>query len=486
MEDKSLWTELKYIKDSPVLNDNKVVDILIIGGGIAGLTTAYNLKDSGLNIMLVDANKVGYGVTSRTTGKLTYLQETVYSKIKKIYNEDIAKLYLDSQRAAISFVVDTVNKENIKCDLKMTYSYVYGNNNMKMANIKKEEQLLKKWHINVNNTAIIPLPLSSKYAIYVKDTYDFHSVKYCNGLKKNISKTINIYEFSRVTEIDKNNDKYEAIINGRTVIANKVIITCHYPFFINPEFIPFKTYLEKSYLSASLVTKSERISAITDGAPYFSARYYQDNKDNYILFLSNAHLLGNKINSQNNFQKHLNNLKQKLNLGYNYVWFNFDIMTFDHLPYIGKVDQENIYMATGFNTWGMTNGTIAGMLLADLVTGKNNKYEQLFSLKRKIIINKFMINGIGSIFTFAKSKLISKNKAARVKIKNINGQKTGVYIDEFNNKHYVKLTCPHFKCGLTFNQVAKTWDCPCHGSRFDIDGNIVKGPSTKCISTINK
>lgn len=486
MEEKSLWTDLEYVEDSPIIEENKIVDILIIGGGIAGLTTAYNLKDSGLNIMLVDANKVGYGVTARTTGKLTYLQETIYTKIKKIYDEKTAKLYYDSQKEAIEFVVKTVKSNNLNCDLKMTKSFVYADKDSKVKNIKTEEKLLKKWGVDVHNSLSEPFLLESQYSIYVNDTYDFHPIKYCNELKKICLKNIDVFEFSRVTKIIRKYNKYQATINDHIVVADYIIVACHYPFFIIPELIPFKSYLEKSYLTATKISKSRDDSAITDGPPYFSFRYYKNKENNYILFLSHAHNLGSKINHEQNYQTHIQNLKQKLNLGYEYLWSNYDVITFDHLPYIGKVKNENIYMATGFNTWGMTNGTAAGLLLSDIVLNKKNKYQKLFSLNRKIIISKFVLNVIRSGIVLAKSKLIFKKNRPRVKISYIDGQKTGIYIDEFNNKHYVKLTCPHFKCGLIFNNITKTWDCPCHGSRFDIEGKIVKGPSTKDVCAYHK
>ena len=174
-----------------------------------------------------------------------------------------------------------------------------------------------------------------------------------------------------------------------------------------------------------------------------------------------------------------------------YSWFNFDIVTNDHLPIVGYLQNDNkdILIATGFNLWGMTNGTIAGKIISDMILNKSNKYEKLFDPNRLFNVNKlknYLNYNISTGMSFVLSK-INKNPSfyKNVKVKDINGKPCGIYSDNDNKKHIVSNSCPHMKCSLIFNEVDKTWDCPCHGSRFNINGKIIKGPATKDI-TIDK
>ena len=167
-----------------------------------------------------------------------------------------------------------------------------------------------------------------------------------------------------------------------------------------------------------------------------------------------------------------------------YKWMNMDVMTNDYIPYIGYIsdDNKNCFIATGYNTWGMTNGTIASKVIYDLIINKKDKYQSLFNIKRNISIKKIKNLFVNTIFSNIKAytfSFIRKNPSwyKNSYITKINGKRVGVYIDKENKKHIVSNICPHLKCFLTFNEVDKTWDCPCHGSRFDIDGNVIKGPS---------
>jgi len=184
--------------------------------------------------------------------------------------------------------------------------------------------------------------------------------------------------------------------------------------------------------------------------------------------------------------------KANLNDKIKYCWFNYDLLTLDGLPLIGYLekDNKNLLIGTGYNTWGMTNGSIAGKVLSDMIQNIENPYEEIFNPHRKFSIMK-MLNTLNynakNISSLLASKFIKKNNDHnRSKIIEKNGVKYGIYKDELNNDHIVLNTCPHMKCNLLFNTTDKTWDCPCHGSRFDIDGNIVKGPSTYSITVDKK
>lgn len=241
--------------------------------------------------------------------------------------------------------------------------------------------------------------------------------------------------------------------------------------------MPLKAHLQKSYICAYKTDKNHNFTAITSAKPTTSLRYYENKKECYKIYLTGSHNLAVKNNEKENFKKLQKNLPTKPN----YIWSNKDIITNDYLPFIGEL-KPNLFIGTGYNTWGMTNGSLAGKILNDLAQNKENEYQELFSPKRSINLSKiinFPLNLVSNLKSFIENKII-KNKSwykEKVKFKKINGQNVGIYIDKNHKKHIVYNLCPHLKCSLIFNEQEKTWDCPCHGSRFDIDGNCIEGPS---------
>jgi Rieske Fe-S protein len=307
----------------------------------------------------------------------------------------------------------------------------------------------------------------------------FHPLKYLLSLKEICLKNgIQIYESTKIYKIQKEKEGYICKTNNHKIKAKKVVLACHYPFFVFPFFMPIKTYIEKSYITASKVEKNEKKTYITSKNPTKSIRYYED-KIPYLIYLRNSHKIGNDLNEEKNFSDTLLDAEKK-NLKPEYIWSNTDIMTYDQLPFIGKIG-KNLFIATGYNTWGMTNGTIAGQIISDLILEKENPYENLFNPHRKSFKNKvktYPKNIFMNTKSYLQNKLFKKKKwypnTLTFKIKH--GKSIAIY-KENGKEHIVYTKCPHMGCTLVFNEFEKTWDCPCHASKFDIDGKCIQGPS---------
>lgn len=481
MKDKSIWLDGITRKKFPKLDKDIKCDVLIIGGGITGISIAYFLKDSKQKVVLVERNKICTGTTAKSTGKLTYLQDDMINKIKNVYNEETALKYVNSQKDAIKLAKKIIIDNNIKCNLDSVNSYIFNNTSNNTYKIYENYNLLKN-SCNIRMRDNLPIKTKCFKALEVNDTFVFHPVKFVLGLSEIISKKVNIYENTNVLNIDCEDNYFLVKTNNATIQTKKVILACHYPFFLFPYLFPMKTNLEKSFLVASQVDKSKTFSAINVDKNVLSLRYHKDKK-NYLIYVSENYSLDKNIDNIKKRDEAIWNMRRKFSPNIKYCWSNYDIMTWDYMPLVGKI-KDNLYIATGFNTWGMTNGILAGKIISDLILEKENEYIKLFDPNRDINNIPRIINfNIKNIISFVGTKLNKDKKFYRdnVKIINEDGTCYGIYIDENKKEHKVLNTCPHMKCSLSFNYQTKTWDCPCHGSSFDIDGNVLFGPATYSI-----
>ncbi len=483
MKKMSIWLDTVEKEEYESLKKDIDVDVLIIGGGITGLSTLYNLRNSNLNICLVEQDLIGRGVSGKTTAKINYLQELIYSDLEKKYSYDVSKLYLESQLDAIKKIKEVIKREKINCDLKEVDSYVFTNNLNEVKMVKHEKELLEKFNIKVHESNQLPLNINCLYAISVSNTYTFHPLKFLKSLKKIcLEKNKKIYERTKIIKIEKMNDGYVCKTFKNTIKTKKIILACHEPFFLIPFLSPLKFEREKSFITASK-SKYNNITLITSKNPCTSVRYYKD----YIIFLSNSSNICNNLDEKSNFERVIKKC-EKLNLKPEYIWKNDDLLTTTKLPYVGQIEKNNdsLLIGTGYNTWGMTNGFLAGIILSDLVEGRENKYEKLFSplnANNFSNINNLIKNVYSNTKSYLESKILKNKKWYNKNIifKNENGKNIAIYKKD-NEEYIVYNKCPHLGCSLIFNEVEETWDCPCHASRFSKEGKCIKGPSNYDIS----
>lgn len=476
MKNISIWQDTVNDSDKyETLNENIDVDILIIGGGITGCSTFYQFKDDNRKIALVEKNRIGSGASSRSSAKITFLQEDIYTKLNNIFGRDKAYLYYRGEKEALKIASKLIEKENIDCDLKKSKSYLYTLDSSNIKKIEKEKELLSSFGEKTTSIKKLPNGMKVESGFYVNDTYIFHPLKFIKEIvKKSISLNHRVYENTKIIKIEKDGDSFKCYTEGNIIKTKKVVLALHYPYFLLPYLMPFKCYLEKSFLVCSSVNNSYDFNAINIEKPLKSMRYYND----YLLTVSSSANLAFASNSK----KMVSDLENNTNItNYDYVWSNYDLMTLDHLPLIGFID-DNLILSTGYNTWGNSNGILASMIIKDLIDNKYNIYKELFDPRRAFnkqkLIN-YPINIFSNIYSLISSK-VNKNKSfynGNPKFTRIDGKAVAIYKDDRGKEHIVYNKCPHLECGLVFNEVEKTWDCPCHGSRFDLDGKCIMGPS---------
>lgn len=483
MKNKSIWIN-NNVENKRMLQLDKNIscDILIIGGGMAGLSAAYNLMDSKMDVVLIEKDICGLGATSKNTGKLTWMQDLIYSRLTKNYNDEIAKTYYDSQVDAISLIVKIIKDNKIDCHLAKTNSYVFSDNKDDYNKFNDEISFYEKHKIKYKILDKLPVNYDCGIALEGYNSYVFNPYEYLVSLKNIVKEKIKIYEDTRCIDVSKKNSNYVIKTSTNHIINCKyVVIASHYPPFIIPFLTPFKTKVDKFFIGASKAEDNKSVQIISYGEKSVSMRYYQFMNNNYFIYGRRSHGTTNHLDVRDDYNELNNEYKKYFGKEIEYFYHTHDLMTYDGLPFIGSVDR-NLYICTGFNKWGNTNGTLAGKIISDLICSRKNRFSLLFVPKRGLSLDKiknlFLYNiEVGSSFVLNKINSNKKFYDDNVKIEYINGKKCGIYIDNEGNKHVVSNICPHMKCNLIFNYIDKSWDCPCHASRFTIDGDIICGPS---------
>lgn len=492
---ESLWTQsIEKINSNGKIDEDTSCDVCIIGGGICGITTAYYLTKKGYRVIVIEKDEIGHGTTGYTTAKITSQHGLIYHYLSDQYGIDFAKKYFVANEEAIKNIEDIINENNISCDFEKKDSYIYTCSKEDKEKILEEAEALKYISLDCIKTNKTDLPFDVLEAIKFKNQAQFNPLKYINGLVKYILNKTNgrIYVNSLCKDIKRENNEYTIYVNDNKIYAKYVVLACQYPFLKVPGF-----YFTKMYQASSYVIALETEKNLPDGMyinveePKYSFRTAIYNSKNILLLVGAGHKTGEKVD----YEKTYGILEKKAKEIYKDFkiickWSTRDAITLDKIPYIGEYSNmlPNMYIATGFNKWGMTTSNLAANIITDKISNNGVIYDEIFkSTRLKPITNKDeMKNMIVNSTKFIIVDRIKEEKIDEDDIKNgsggivdINGNKVGIYKDEEGRKYYIKPVCTHLGCILEWNDADKTWDCPCHGSRFDRCGKNISVPAVK-------
>ena len=411
------------------LNKDIKTDVLIIGGGMAGILCAYYLNRAGVNYTLAEANTIGGGITKNTTAKITSQHGLIYDKIIKKHGIERAKQYFEINQKALEVYRNLC--KNIDCDFEDKNSYVYSMD--KRQKIEDEITALSKLGFNAEFTRALPLPFKVAGAVRYPNQAQFNPLKFLYA----ISKGLNVFENTKVREIVGTT----AITDGGKICAQKIIVATHFPFINKHGSYFIKMYQHRSYVIALQNAPDVNGMYVDESQTGMSFRNYK----NLLLLGGGAHKTGKTGGNWKELRafakNHYPDAIEK------YHWATQDCMTLDGMTYIGPYSKstENLYVATGFNKWGMTSSMVSAMILCDMVQGGKNEYQELFLPSRSILNPQLAVN----VYESTKGLLTPKPKR-----------------------------CPHLGCALKWNSYEHTWDCPCHGSRFTENGEVIDNPAT--------
>ena len=497
----SLWLSdnniFKNIDLNTTLEQDFSTDICIIGAGIFGLTCAYYLTKLGFNVTVLEKSDIASKATGHTTGKITSQHGLFYDYLTNSYGQKFAKDYLDVNEEAIQNIKNIIDEENINCDFKYQNSYVYTTKKSELSLIKNEYNAVSNLGYNCELVTKTGLPFNIVGALCFKNQAEFHPVKYLAGLCKCIiSRNGKIYTNSTAVDVKMEDSDYITYVNGHEIKSKYVIIATHYPFINFPGFYFTKMYQSTSYLIAvdtkKTLFKGMHISA---GVPTLSFRTALYNNKEILLIGGMDHKTGHPSSYKDTYGK-LEDIAKKYYPDSNILfrWNTRDCISLDKLPYIGSFSSSmpNMFVGTGFKKWGMTLSNVAANIIVDKICGNYNKYEYLFkSTRLKPIKNHDEFKNI--LVQSTNSLLLDKLKRPNMsfdEIENnsgsiieVNGEKVGIYKDDNGKIYAVKPICTHLGCLLSWNDIDKTWDCPCHGSRFNFDGTNLYDPAFKNLDT---
>ena len=495
---ESLWIETTKNKSNfKTLNGNEETEICVIGGGLFGLTTAYYLTKCGKKVIVLEKGEIGSKVSGNTTGKITSQHDLFYAHLIDDYGEDYAKKYLEANEKAIQNIKQIIKEEQIDCDFSMQKSYVYTTKEDEVLEIQKEVEAVNKLGKNAKFVDKIDLPIKIKGAIEFEGQAQFHPRKYMLGLANSIEKQNKIYQYTTVTDVEKNGEKYKVYTDKGSVEAKYIVMASHFPIINMPGFYFVKMYQSTSYLIAVEV-KSQLPQGmyINVKEPMYSFRTANYNGKEILLIGGVGNKTGEPIEDNSHYKK----LEKKAREMYPdckilYRWNTRDCISLDKIPYIGEFSNlmKNVYVGTGFKKWGMTSTNVAANIVTDKIMGNKNKYEEIFTATRmKPIKNRWEVENMlkQTVNSIALNKFkiepynIEQIKNDNAAIIEINGDNIGVYKDVHGEIYAVKPNCSHLGCLLSWNNLDKTWDCPCHGSRFDYMGRNIYEPAIKNLEKI--
>lgn len=492
----SYWLESTKKSNYPSLDRDINVDIAIIGGGMAGILCGYQLQKEDFNIAILEAKNIVESTTAYTTAKLTSQHGLIYDKIKNKIGEELAKQYADANETAISEIKRVADENKILCDYSLQSSYVYTREDKYIKQIEDEVKAANSLGIKAKLTEKTPLPIGIKSSIVFENQAQFHPRKFLLGIAKHIVNTgVDIYENTRAVELNEKNDKY--IINtstGKKVTADKVIIASHYPFYNKKSMYFSRLYVQRSYILG--VKSKERFPGgmyINAEEPPRSLRSHPTTDGELILVVGENHKAGQAQDTFAHYKALVDFANELFTVeSIPYRWSTQDCMTLDGLPYVGKYnsDTPNLYIATGFGKWGMTNSMASSMVLRDLIVDGSSIWEDVYNPSRKTITassKNFVVENINVGGQLIDGKLSKSSKYINLKrgegkIVEIEREKVGAFRDDIGKLHLVNTTCTHMGCELTWNSAERSWDCPCHGSRFTYTGEIIQGPAVKPLS----
>lgn len=485
----SLWTDTVARPSYPRLQEKNLhVDVAVVGGGITGVTTAFLLKAAGKRVALIEARTLGSGVTGETTAHLTEAIDTRYHILENRFGKNGARLVARSSRAAIEEIAELDARLGLRADFERLPGFLYTERAQDVDAIKQEYEAARRAGLAVE-LGPVPLPLRTEAGLRFKNQAQFSPMAYLLGVAARVSGNgSQVYEQTRVVGIDEGEPCRLRMQNGAQVTAERVVLATHAP--LNLLLLQTKVASYRSYVIAGLVEHPFHGLFWDTDEPYHYIRSQKVGIGSYLVVGGEDHKTGQALTTEAPFDK-LALYARRLGLGrIDYRWSGQVVEPADGLPLIGRnAMSEYVYVASGYSGNGATFGTLAAMLLCDACLDRHNPYAELYQatrIKPLASLSSFLGENVDFPLHLVSDRLrrpgaksLEEIVPGQGKIVRVGGERMAVYRDDGGGLHAVSPVCTHLGCYVAFNPVERSWDCPCHGSRFGVDGEILEGPAVR-------
>ena len=484
----SLWLDTAPGAERRPLAGDVRVDVAVLGGGVAGLTAALLLKREGARVAVLEAAGVGTGVTGCTTAKVSALQATTYSTIRHRHGEQAAAAYGEASLAGVERLAALVAEEGIECDLERRSAYTYAAQASEVSGVEHEARAAARAGLAVELVDAPDVPYRVYGALRLGDQVQIHPVRYVQGLAASIEGDgSEVFEDTRALAVDEGSPCRVRTAHG-DVRADHVVVATHYPFLDRGLYFarlrPQRSYCIAARLARGRPPQGMSISA---GSPTRSVRSYGE----FLIVGGEGHSTGSRTANVERFVRLEAFARQHWDVEeITHHWSAQDPSPYDHLPVIGayRPGSSRLWVSSGFMKWGFTSATFAAMILADRIAGRDNQWADAFAPTRISLRSAHELAELGAKYAIdlvgdrarppqALSAGAVPPGEARVVPDGLG--KKGIYRDENGNAHAVSLRCTHLGCLVRFNAAERSWDCPCHGSRFAVDGSVLEGPAVQ-------
>jgi glycine/D-amino acid oxidase-like deaminating enzyme/nitrite reductase/ring-hydroxylating ferredoxin subunit len=489
---ESYWIESAPATPYPALTADTEVDVAVIGGGIAGMCTAWEVAATGRSVALVEADRILTGVTGYTTAKLSSLHTLVYSKVTQALGEEAARHYAASQQAAVERAVTVSAELGIDCDLERVPGFTYAESEATLQQIRDEVDAAREAGLSASFVTETGLPFPVAGAVRVEDQAQFHPRKYLLGLAEDLTRRGGrIFERTRAVGLEEGEPCRVTTEQGHALVARDVVVATHYPVFdralLFARLSPRRELVVAGPLSAErdpagiYITPEENTRSVRT-APYRDGRR--------LLIVTGEHFTPGTADVTERFERLLAWTRDRFpGVEIGYRWATQDNSTTDGVPFVGPFHPgaEHVHVATGFGGWGMSSGIMAGALLAAAIDGQRLPWADLYDprrlhplreagpmLKLQAEVARHFVGDRVRPSHVDSADEIAAGSGAVVRI---GGEQCAVYRDDDGAVHAVSARCTHLGCIVHFNDAERAWECPCHGSRFGIDGSVIQGPA---------
>jgi glycine/D-amino acid oxidase-like deaminating enzyme/nitrite reductase/ring-hydroxylating ferredoxin subunit len=494
----SLWIDTTEDSAFPPLSGPLDVDVAVVGAGICGITAALLLKRAGKSIALLDSKRILHGATGYTTAKVTVAHSLTYTTVTKNFGVEGARLYAQANQAGLDLIAELVEAEGIDCELARRANYVYAETPAERRRVEHEVKAAAAAGLGAEFITDVPLPYRVAGAFRLENQAQFHPRKYLLPLARAVEGDgSRVLELTRVHDV-REGQQIRVITDRGELTARDLVLASHLPVLDRGLFFA-KAHPERSYAVAARITADQDPDGmyINIGRPTRSLRTARDEHGPLLLLGGEGHKPGTDADTEARYRALEDFGRERWQVEeFPYRWSTQDYMPLDGVPYVGRLSRrsDHIYVATGFKKWGMTNGTAAAMLIADLILGRKNAWAELYDAKRltprasatKFVKENWLVarHFVGDRLERGDEVPLSAIPPGQGRLVRVGGRKVAAYREEDGELHTLSPVCTHLGCHVAWNTAERSWDCPCHGSRFRGDGTLIQGPAPRDLRRI--